>query len=141
MSQQNVKIVKAIHDAYARGDYEGALERLDDDIEFVAPPDITGGGEAWRGREKTCEGFTTFLGTWDDYHYDVSLTPRRLPPLIMTFARKYIIAVPIAALFSAIGYGLVALSGLPIILAAAVGPALLAICLCFRPVYSWLARR
>jgi ketosteroid isomerase-like protein len=70
MSQENVEVVQAICDAYARGDYEAALERLDEDIEFVSPPDITGGGEVWRGREGTRQGVTTFLGTWEDYHYE-----------------------------------------------------------------------
>ena len=71
MSRENVEIVRAISDAYARGDYEDALGRLDEDIEFVSPPDITGGGQVWRGREGTRRGVTSFLGTWEDYRYEV----------------------------------------------------------------------
>jgi ketosteroid isomerase-like protein len=71
MSQENVEIVRTICDAYARGDNESALERMDEEIEFFAPPDITGGGQVWRGREGTRRGVTTFLGIWDDYHYEV----------------------------------------------------------------------
>ena len=50
---------------------EDALGRLDEDIEFVGPPDVTGGGQGWRGREGTRRGVTSFLGTWEDYHYEV----------------------------------------------------------------------
>ena len=71
MSRENVEIVRAVSDAYARGDYEDALERLDADIEFVSPPDVTGGGQVWRGRDGTRRGVTSFLGTWEDYHYEV----------------------------------------------------------------------
>ena len=70
MSRENVEIVRGICDAYARGDYQDALERLDEDIEFVAPPDVTG-GQVWRGHEGTRRGVTSFLGTWEDYHYEV----------------------------------------------------------------------
>ena len=70
MSEENVEIVRAISDAFARGDYEGALERLDEDIEFVAPPDVTG-GRVWRGRDETRQGVASFLGAWDGYHYEV----------------------------------------------------------------------
>ena len=48
-----------------------ALGRLDEDIEFVGPPDITGGDKVWRGREGTRRTVTSFLGAWEDYHYEV----------------------------------------------------------------------
>jgi SnoaL-like protein len=80
MSAENIEIVRAICDAYARGDYEGALDLLDEEIEFVSPPDISGGGQVWRGREGTRQGVTSFLGTWDEYHYEVHNRLRRRGP-------------------------------------------------------------
>jgi ketosteroid isomerase-like protein len=71
MSRKNVEIVRTICDAYARGDYEGALDRLDEEIEFVSPPDVSGGGRIRRGRDGVLQGVTSFLGTWDDYQYEV----------------------------------------------------------------------
>ena len=71
MSQQNVEVVRAICDAFALGDPEAALQRLDEEIEFVSPPDIIGGGRSWRGREGVRRGMTSFMATWDDYHYEV----------------------------------------------------------------------
>ena len=71
MSEENVKIVRSVLDAYARGDYEGSLARLDEGIEFVSPPDVTGSGRVWHGREGVREGVASFLGTWVDYQYEV----------------------------------------------------------------------
>ena len=71
MSQENVEIVWAICDAFARGDYEGALKRLDEKAEFVSPPDMIAGGRSWYGREGIRQGMTSFMGAWDDYHYEV----------------------------------------------------------------------
>ena len=66
-----MEIVRRICDDFARGDYAAALERLDEEIEFVSPPDIIGGGRSWRGRKGVQEGMRSFMGTWDDYRYEV----------------------------------------------------------------------
>ena len=71
MSQRNVEIVRAICDDFGRGDYEAALERLDEEVEFVSVGDVIGGGRSWHGRDGTRQGMTSFMGTWDDYHYEV----------------------------------------------------------------------
>ena len=67
MSRENVELVRAICDDFARGDYEAALERLDEDIEFVSHA----GGRSWHGRDGTRQGMTSFMATWDSYHYEV----------------------------------------------------------------------
>ena len=71
MSQENVEIVRGICDAYARGDYEASLAALDEEIEFVAPPDVTGSGRVFRGHQEVNEGVASFMGTWTDYHFEV----------------------------------------------------------------------
>ena len=71
MSQENVEQVRAIYDAYERGDYEAALRIMDEDIEFVAPDDFSGGGRAYRGLDAVREGVATWLAAWDDYHFEL----------------------------------------------------------------------
>ena len=71
MSQENVEIVRGICDAYARGDYEASLAALDEEIEFVSPPDVTGSGRVFHGHQGVREGVASFMGTWTDYHYEV----------------------------------------------------------------------
>ena len=71
MSQENVEIVRALMDSYARGDHEASMAAFDADVEVTSPPDVTGGGEAWRGRERARQGFISFLGAWTDYRYEV----------------------------------------------------------------------
>jgi ketosteroid isomerase-like protein len=70
MSQENVETVRGVSAAYARGDYDTALNGLSEEIEFLAPDDITGGGKVWHGREGTRDGIATFLAIWADYHYE-----------------------------------------------------------------------
>ena len=67
MSQENVEVVRAICEDFARGDYETALKRLDENVEFVSHAS----GRSWDGREETRQGMTSFMETWDDYYYEV----------------------------------------------------------------------
>lgn len=71
MSQENVEIVQQIYDAYERGDYEATLRVLDEEIEFFAPPDLSGGGELVRGREAVGAAVAGWLGMWDDYRFEL----------------------------------------------------------------------
>ena len=71
MSQENVEIVRTLTDAFAQGDYEGALKGLDPEIEMVGPSDVTAGGAVTRGHEEISQTFGTFLGAWADYRYEV----------------------------------------------------------------------
>ena len=70
MSQENVEVVRALTAAYARRDYEAALSGLADEVEFVAPTDVSGGGQVWHGREGTRRGIAAFLAIWEHYHYE-----------------------------------------------------------------------
>ena len=72
MSQQNVEIVRAVCDAFSRGDFEASLAGLDPAVEMVGPPDLTASGSASHGHESTSQFMGTFLNSWDDYFYDVS---------------------------------------------------------------------
>ena len=65
-----MEIVRAICDAYARGDYETALASLDPEIELVGPPDISAGDAPFLGRDQVRQGVASFLAPGDDYRYE-----------------------------------------------------------------------
>jgi ketosteroid isomerase-like protein len=71
MSGENVEIVRALSDDFARGEYERALGVFDEEIEFVSPQDVTGGSRVWHGYEGVRRGMASFLATWEDYQYEV----------------------------------------------------------------------
>jgi ketosteroid isomerase-like protein len=71
MSRENVEIVRAIYDAYDRGDYEAAFEYFHVDIEWFEPPENPGGGGVYRGHEGVRESLGRWIGQWDDYHFEL----------------------------------------------------------------------
>jgi ketosteroid isomerase-like protein len=44
---------------------------MDEAIEMFGPPDVSGGDEAFRGRDGVRRGFSSWLGTWDSYRFEV----------------------------------------------------------------------
>ena len=71
MSQETVALVRLVHDAFDRGDYEAALSCMDEEIELFGPPDFSGGDGAFRGHEGVRRGFRAWLGTWDSYRFEL----------------------------------------------------------------------
>ncbi|MDX6588179.1 MAG: SnoaL-like domain [Solirubrobacterales bacterium] len=70
MSQKNVEIVRAALDAFIRGDVDASLAHFSDEAEFFAPPDVTGSGRVWHGREGVSQGVGDFVSSWADFHYE-----------------------------------------------------------------------
>jgi ketosteroid isomerase-like protein len=70
MSEENVEIVRAVYDAYNRGDFDAVFERFHEDIEWSDPPGHPGGGTR-HGHEGVRESLSKWVGTWDDYHYEL----------------------------------------------------------------------
>ena len=70
MSQENVERVRALHEAFDRGDYEMALSALAPDVEWHAPPGITIGEEVFRGREEVQRGFALWLDSWETHRFE-----------------------------------------------------------------------
>jgi ketosteroid isomerase-like protein len=66
MSRDNAEVVRSVYDAWARSEYPGPADLLDDEIEYVNPPGavqpgIRHGLAAFRGAiEKTLEGWETW---------------------------------------------------------------------------------
>ena len=69
MSAANVEVVRAMQDAFARGDYETATEALRSlrelDMRESGMPD----GALYEGREKAFEYLRSWIGTWEDYDF------------------------------------------------------------------------
>ena len=72
MSKENVAVVQAINDAWARGDFDAAFERMDTEVEWSAPPDVSGAGfERVMGYDGVRRSMANWLGAWDDYRFEL----------------------------------------------------------------------
>ena len=70
MSQENVEAVRAMHEAFDRGDYDTALSSLAPDVVWHAPPGITIGDEVFRGRDAVQRGFALWLDSWETHRFE-----------------------------------------------------------------------
>ena len=70
MSQENVEAIRALHDAFDRGDYHTALSALAPDIEWHAPPGVTIGEEVYCGRAEVQRGFALWLDAWETHRFE-----------------------------------------------------------------------
>ena len=76
MSQENVAVVRAMFDAFNRGDFAAALDVLDEDIEWQVPHiaalDAPVSGVI-RGRNKLVENyFAQWLEAWETYAFQAT---------------------------------------------------------------------
>src|SRR5262245_40883459 len=75
MSEKNVEIVRAQIDAYNRGDYDAALDALDEEVEWhvpgVAALDAPESGVV-RGRAQVAEQFARWLEAWESHAFEVT---------------------------------------------------------------------
>ena len=70
MSQENVEIVRAMNEAYLRGDYPRAMEILDPDIEWRGTKGGLDEGNVYRGHEDVAMAFADNLMTWESLKLD-----------------------------------------------------------------------
>jgi len=70
MSQENVEIVRRMHDAYARGDVQISLACFHPEIELSTAPSEPG-ASTYHGLDGVRQATTNWVGTWDDFHIDV----------------------------------------------------------------------
>jgi ketosteroid isomerase-like protein len=66
MSQENVEIVRAMLDAFHRGEFETSLAFLDEGVEWIDPPEVPGAG-VHHGPEEVRKWFVRWLAAWDSY--------------------------------------------------------------------------
>jgi uncharacterized protein len=70
MSQENVEIVRAVYEAWTRGDYEAVFERFNPEVEWFPPPDISSSGQR-RGHKGIRRSMAGWVGAWDDFHFEL----------------------------------------------------------------------
>jgi ketosteroid isomerase-like protein len=69
MSRENVDTVRAMCEAFARGDWEAGARPLHPAVEWdTTTMGVWPEAEVVQGREGVLEFFRRFLGTWDEYH-------------------------------------------------------------------------
>jgi uncharacterized protein len=66
MSEENVEVVRRMHDAYGRGDFQIAISCFDPEVELSTPPRQPGAG-IYRGHEGVRRATAIWVGTWDDF--------------------------------------------------------------------------
>jgi ketosteroid isomerase-like protein len=70
MSEENVEIVRRMHDAYKCGDFESALAQFDPDVEWSEPPDNPG-TRTWQGRKGVEGALATWTGAFENYRFEL----------------------------------------------------------------------
>jgi uncharacterized protein len=75
MSQENVAVVRAMFDAFNRGDFAAAIDVLDEDIEWQVPHiaalDAPVSGVI-RGRNRLVENFAQWFEAWETYAFQAT---------------------------------------------------------------------
>jgi ketosteroid isomerase-like protein len=75
MSLRNVEIVRGQIDAFNRGDFDAALDVLDEDVEWEVPRiaalDAPASGVI-RGREEMVQTFARWLEAWESYAFRIT---------------------------------------------------------------------
>jgi ketosteroid isomerase-like protein len=66
VSQENVKIIRQLTDAFNRRDYAAVLDAIDPEVEWHPPPDIPNAAVAF-GRDALIANFQDWFGAWEDY--------------------------------------------------------------------------
>ena len=69
MSQENVEIVRAMNEAFNRGDFARATESLHRDAELHPLPDIPD-AEPCYGRHECVRGFALWASAWEKQHFE-----------------------------------------------------------------------
>jgi uncharacterized protein len=71
MSRENVEIVRAMYDAFDRGDADGALAYFDPGVVVDASHRVD--GRVGRGHEELVAILGEWMGTWDEWREEVEV--------------------------------------------------------------------
>ena len=67
----NADLVRTLFDDFNRGDFEAALAKVAEDVDWGEPPDMPDTGGAYRGHDGLTKGFARFLGAWESIRVDL----------------------------------------------------------------------
>ena len=85
MSEENVRVVKAVIDGWLRGD-PSTLELIAEDVTYVAPTTMPGGG-TYRGHEGVLQWVVDWRREWIDYELELERV-EELGDRVMTVERS-----------------------------------------------------
>jgi ketosteroid isomerase-like protein len=71
LSQQNVELVRALWDAFQRGDTDGIVERCTADVVIVQPPE-TPDVKSYVGHSGVIAAIEDFPRDWEDFRLDLT---------------------------------------------------------------------
>jgi ketosteroid isomerase-like protein len=69
MSEENVKVVRAVIDGWLRGD-PSTLDLIAEDVVYVAPPSMPG-GKTYHGHDGVLEWVVDWRQEWTDYELEI----------------------------------------------------------------------
>ncbi len=67
----SAELVRQLFDDFNRGDFEAALAKIDEDVEWGDPPDMPDTGGTYRGHAAMIDGFRRFMGAWEELRVDL----------------------------------------------------------------------
>jgi ketosteroid isomerase-like protein len=70
MSQENVELVRAVFEAFERGDVEGILRHCDENVEITQDAelfDLLGASQRMHGHEGVLKAFAIWPEQWNDF--------------------------------------------------------------------------
>ena len=79
--------VRRLFDHFARGDFDGAMELLAEDVEFGEPPDMPDTGGTYHGHDGVRAGFRSFMGAWAELRVDTEELIEAGPDRVIALTR------------------------------------------------------
>jgi len=70
MSEENLQVVRAVFDAFSRGDMPAMLELMDPSVVFTPIPD-TPDIQSFHGHEGVLQGLAQSIDIWDDFSVEL----------------------------------------------------------------------
>ena len=64
-------LVRQLFDDFNRGDFDAALTKIHDDVDWGHPPDMPDASDDWHSRDEMYAGIGRFMGAWE--HLEIEL--------------------------------------------------------------------
>ena len=67
----NAQTVRDLFADFGRGDFESALAKVREDVDWGEPPDMPDTGGGYHGHEGLVKSFARFMGAWQELRVDI----------------------------------------------------------------------